>query len=194
MTNPNNYRILTLLFFSSVFCIKQSIAQTQYRQSGDSYITISGTSTLNAWTMTSEGGEFLANFDLNTDGTPQKLNSLSVSIPSKSLKSGHGAMDKNAYSALDADVHKTIDFRLSSATIKSQTIYCVGNLTVAGVTKLISVEVSCQKLPKQLLLFTGSKEFKMSEFNVEAPEFMFGTVKTADEITISFNITLIPKK
>jgi hypothetical protein len=31
---------------------------------------------------------------------------------------------------------------------------------------------------------------KMSDFQVEAPSFMFGSVKTGDEITISFNIDL----
>jgi hypothetical protein len=35
---------------------------------------------------------------------------------------------------------------------------------------------------------------KMSDFQVEAPSFMFGSVKTGDEITISFNIDLTAVK
>jgi hypothetical protein len=31
---------------------------------------------------------------------------------------------------------------------------------------------------------------KMSEYNVEPPSFMFGAMKTGDEITVKFNVTL----
>ncbi len=36
------------------------------------------------------------------------------------------------------------------------------------------------------------KKLKMSDFGVEPPNAMLGTLKTDDEISISFKITLIP--
>jgi hypothetical protein len=36
----------------------------------------------------------------------------------------------------------------------------------------------------------GSKKIKMTDFNVEPPSFMFGSVKTGDEITVTFDVTL----
>jgi hypothetical protein len=35
--------------------------------------------------------------------------------------------------------------------------------------------------------FTGKKTIKMTEFEVEPPTALLGTIKTGDEVTISFN-------
>jgi hypothetical protein len=42
--------------------------------------------------------------------------------------------------------------------------------------------------------FKGSKPIKMSEYNVEPPSFMFGSVKTGNDITITIDVTLTPDK
>ena len=41
-----------------------------------------------------------------------------------------------------------------------------------------------------ILHCTGSKTFKMSEYQVEPPTFMFGNGKDGDEITVTFNVDL----
>jgi len=169
-------------------------AQTLFKQTGESYLSISGTSTLHEWTMTSEEGKCQANFELNADGTPAKLNSLTVSVRSESLKSGHPAMDKNTYSSLNTDDFKTIKFELASATIVGAKIQCVGNLNVAGVTKPISFDAMIKVMPNRTLLCSGTKKLKMSDYGIEPPSFMFGTVTTGDEITISFNINMSSAK
>ncbi|MEQ8364166.1 MAG: YceI family protein [Cyclobacteriaceae bacterium] len=191
MMNQNRFieHFFLFLFILSFSC---SFAQTQYRQSDDSYLSISGSSTLNAWTMNSDEGNYKVELETTDEGLPIKLNSLSLNVPCESLKSGHSAMDKNAYSALDADSHKSIIFILTSSKLHSRKIDCTGNLSVAGKTKLISVETEYLPLENQALLFTGKKKLKMSDFDIEPPSFMFGTVSTADEITVSFYIKLIP--
>lgn len=181
---------LILGFIALSFTLR---AQTNFKQADGSYITIAGTSTLHEWTMTSLQPGVQASFQMDEKGVPSQLKSLSVSVPSESLKSAHKAMDKNAYSALKADKFKAIGFTLTSATTNSNVFQCNGSLTIAGVTKPISLDATCQ--PKERTLrCTGSKKMKMSDFQVEAPSFMFGTVKTGDEITISFNIDLTAVK
>lgn len=193
MTNPNRF-IRYTLFIALILSFSCSVAQTHYRQSDDSYLSISGTSTLNPWTMNSDEGKYRVEFELSDEGLPVKLNSLSLSLPCESLKSGHSAMDKNAYSALNADSYKLITFILTSSKISSGKIECTGNLTVAGSTKSISIETTYRPLESQALLFTGKKKLKMSDFGIEPPSFMFGTVSTGDEITVSFNVKLIPAR
>ncbi len=144
--------------------------------------------------MNTDEGKFRVEFKISDEGLPIELNSLSLSVPCESLKSGHSAMDKNAYSALDADSHKSIIFTLTSSKISSGKIECTGNLTVAGNTKSISIEAAYHPLENQALLFTGKKKLKMSDFGIEPPSFMFGTVSTGDEITVSFNVKLIPAR
>lgn len=164
-------------------------AQTNFKQADGSYITIAGTSTLHEWTMTSLQAGVQASFQMDEKGTPTQLKSLSVSVPSESLKSAHKAMDKNAYSALKVEKHKNIGFTLSSASSQNDLFRCVGNLSISGVTKPITIDATC-KQKEASIRCTGSKAIKMSDFQVEAPSFMFGSVKTGDEITISFNIDL----
>lgn len=183
---------ITWLFISALAL--QSGAQTPYKQTADSYITVAGTSTLHAWTMTSKDTQFQAAFENGPDGAPTQLKSLTLTVPSQSLKSEHSAMDKNAYSSLKTDKFKSITFSLTTASIDKNIIKCAGNLTIAGVTKLINVDANCQTKPDMSMRCTGTKTFKMSEYQIDPPSFMFGTVKTGDEITISFNAELAPVK
>jgi polyisoprenoid-binding protein YceI len=80
------------------------------------------------------------------------------------------------------------------SVIVDEKIRCTGKLTVAGVTKQIELDASYKMLPNGSLLVSGKKKLLMSDYNIEAPTFMFGTVTTGDEITVSFNVDLIPVK
>jgi len=183
---------ILILFMAGI----PSKGQTIFKQVGESYMTIAGTSTLHDWTMTSLEPQLQATFETTSEGTIKKLNSLSLDVMSESLKSPHKAMDKNAYASLKTDKHKTISFMLTSATINKNQIQCVGNLSIAGVTKQIGIDAVCQTLPDgtMSLQCTGSKAIKMSDYQVVAPSFMFGTVKTGDDIKISFNVIMAPDK
>jgi hypothetical protein len=171
------------------------LSQAQnYRISGKPVIAIAGTSTLHDWTMTSDQANLQATFEVDASGAPTKLSSLTVNIPAESLKSGKGAMDKNAYTALKTDKNKQITYQLTSAVINGKTISNTGSLTIAGTTKSTPVEVTYEVLGDGSLKFKGSKKFVMSEYNVEPPSFMFGSVKTGDEITLTFEIIMAPTK
>lgn len=167
-------------------------AQTLYEQTGDSYITVSGTSTLHEWTMTTKEGKYQANFEVSETGVPAKLNSLSFKVRSESLKSGQTAMDKNAYSTLNTDVHRNITFSLVSATIVNSKIQCDGNLTIAGITKRITIDFVYKLMPDKSLQCRGTKRINLSDYEIEAPSFMFGTVRTGNEIVVSLNVNLTP--
>lgn len=171
-----------------------ALAQTQFKQqAGTGVFTVFGTSTLHEWEMVSKEGAYQATFKLNTDGTPAQLSALTVSIPAESLKSGKGAMDKNAYTSLKTDQFKSIAFTLTTAKVEGEKIKCTGNLTVAGTTKPMDLEATC-KLAGGLVVCKGTKSFKMTEFKVEPPTFMFGSIKTGDEIKVAFEVSLAAAK
>jgi polyisoprenoid-binding protein YceI len=144
--------------------------------------------------MTSNEASYDVAFETNSSGDPVRLSSLIVSLPAESLKSEKTAMDKNAYKALKTDAHKQIAFQLVSSKLDGKTIHCSGKLKVAGTTKQIDVEVTYSVLPGGALKCKGSKKIVMTDYGVEPPSFMFGTVTTGDEITVSFDVTLIPAK
>lgn len=168
--------------------------QDRYAQSGTSAISIQGTSTLHDWTMTSKEAVYDAVFETNSLGDPVRLTTLVVSLPAESLKSGKAAMDKNAYNALRTDVHKQIAFQLVSSKMEGKNIQCTGKLKIAGTTKQVDVDVIYTILPGGILQCKGSKKIVMTDYGVEPPSFMFGSVTTGDEITVSFDVTLAPRK
>ncbi len=178
-----------ILTMAAVFVVLGASGQANYRQSGTTNVTIAGTSTMHDWTMTSTGANYNATFEVNADGTPSKLTMVTFTLPAESLKSHEKAMDKNAYKSLNTDKYKDITFQLTSSKITGKTITCNGNLTISGTTKPLEVDVTYEA-KNVTLVFKGSKKIKMTDFKVEPPSFMFGTIKTGDEITISFDVTL----
>jgi polyisoprenoid-binding protein YceI len=168
--------------------------QDRYVQSGTSTISIAGTSTLHEWTMTSKEVSYDAMFETNSQGDPVRISSLLVSLPAESLKSEKTAMDKNAYKALKTDAHKQIAFQLVSSKLDGKTIHCSGKLKIAGATKPVDMEVVYTLLPGGALKCKGSKKLVMTDYGVEPPSFMFGSVTTGDEITVTFEVTLAPVK
>ncbi len=182
-----------LLTFAFVLLSLNSYGQSHYLSTGPSHISISGTSTMHDWTMKSDKATYDAVIETSPQGDPVQLISLSLSVPAASLKSGKGGMDKNAYSALKTDKYKQITFQLTSGKIDGKTIKCHGNLTIAGTTKQIDIETTYTISPNGSIQCKGSKKLTMTDYNVEPPSFMFGSVTTGNEITVSFDVSLAPK-
>lgn len=186
-------KLVSIFVLAITFSSLNVFAQGRYVQSNKSTISIDGTSTLHEWSMTSKEVLCDAAFESNTEGKPVRLTSLVVSLPAESLKSGKSAMDKNAYNALKTDVNKQIVFQLVSSEMDSKSIQCTGKLKIAGTTKQVDLDVTYVLLTDGSLQCKGSKKIVMTDYSVEPPSFMFGSVTTGDEITISFDVTLTPK-
>lgn len=139
---------------------------------------VSGTSTLHNWEMTSATGTFSGMVSGNSIQDVQYVMNV------KTLKSGKGAMDSNAYKALKADKHPNITFTASSVNIGKGTM--TGKLTVTDVTKTINVPVNITKNGNSYTVW-GTLTIKMTDYGVTPPSFMMNTVKTGNEITITVN-------
>ena len=185
---------LTLTIVLATILTAALHAQVKYHASY-SKVAIEGTSTLHDWDMASEK----ANCDIafSFDGVSiTGLSSLVFTVDAGSLKSHHSGLDKNAYKALNSDKYPEISFVSSYANIRpsgtnSYMISAKGKLIIAGVSKDIWIVGVTTVNPADMSVQTiGSAKIKMSEFNVEPPSFMFGAMKTGDEITVKFNVTL----
>ncbi len=169
-------------------------AQVKYHASNIK-VAVAGTSTLHDWDMSTEKAkcDITFNFDgINISG----LTSLNFDLPAETLKSHHSGMDKNAYKALNTDKYPDISFTSNYANIRpnganSYVISAKGNLTIAGVSKDVWLAGVTTVNPADMSVQTvGSVKIKMSEYKVEPPSFMFGAMKTGDEITVKFDLTL----
>ena len=169
-----------------------AIAQTNYRtQVVD--IKLNGTSNLHDWQMKAVSGTSAASFVV-TNGKVTSLSKMSFSLPAKNLKSGKSAMDKNTYKALNTDANPNISFVLTSATIVSTggnnyKINCQGKMSIAGKTNQTELVATGVYNPAdKSFTVTGVKKMKMTDYNVKPPTALLGTIKTGNDITISYNL------
>lgn len=183
-----SYLLLTLLLGPCSL-----YAQINYTINDLATVTIEGTSTMHDWEM--ETRKVTGNAGFVFDGNElTDIRSLNVIIPSESLKSGKGAMDKNAYKALKTDNHQEITFILGSVgkIAKSGGKFILtteGKLTIAGTTKNVQLTATVASKGNGDVQCTGNTVIKMTDYGVEPPSFMFGSVKTGDQIEVVFDVT-----
>lgn len=154
-------------------------------------IKLSGTSTLHDWDM---NGVFHIDGKFNLkEGTNKllSLSSLNFVLPVTNLKSEKKKLNETAYKALKAEEHKEIYFKLNSATVSEvqpnrYKVMALGNLTIAGVTKPITMEVLWIINADQTVTCAGVQKLKMTDYKVEPPSFL-GFMKTGDDIALDFS-------
>ena len=183
------------ILFLFVLSLQLVYGQNNFKISNSS-VSIKGTSNLHDWE--SQVTEVRANGSFTMDaGTLESINSLAVEMPVKSIKSTKGSiMDNKTYSALKANKHALITFKLDKATVtKKDNHYDVnasGYLSIAGSSNKISLYARGNTSSDGSVSFSGSKKLKMTDFGVDPPTALLGTMTTGDEVEIVFKITLKP--
>ena len=164
---------------------------------------IDGTSTVHDWTVESklisgtmelEGG-FPSDLSVETvpalSGNPK----VDVKVATRSLKSGKPTIDQVMLTAMNADDHPWITYKLTELT-PSKTerksgdalgYDAKGELTVSGVKKEIKMPVTIEPTEKGIKV-GGKIQIKMTDYGIEppAPKIALGLIKTGDEVTLTF--------
>lgn len=169
--------------------------------SAGSKLWIEGTSNLHGWSC--KANQLDATVELEADAAmnlsaaaPKALKRVTVRVPVKSLKCGHGAMDDNLYKALNADDASNISYILGSfepsggAAKDSFTLNTVGTLEVAGRENKVSMAVEATRLADGTVKAVGSVPIKMTDYGIKPPTALFGRLKTGDEVTVKFELVV----
>jgi polyisoprenoid-binding protein YceI len=190
----SNLKILAILAIALLTLTNSAFAQATYKANAKSVMTLSGTSTLHDWTMNAKGFTTTAAITLGADNQISAINGLTLVLPVTNLKGEKESMNENAWEALNYDDHKNITFKLTSATTTPSggkyNIAAIGNLTISGVTKPVSMNVVAQVNSDGSITCTGSLPIKLSTFNIERPSFMFGTMSVGDALSLSYTLVL----
>jgi polyisoprenoid-binding protein YceI len=177
-----------------VLSLTIAIGQLKFGASNAS-VTIKGTSTLHEWEMASQQGKCDATLTMNGEKL-SGISSLSFVLPAESLKSGTSGLDKNGYKALDTKKNPSISFWMTSGTVTATdaTTYQFkgqGNLTIAGTTRLTDLTATLKyNAADKSFTCSGAKAIKMTDWKITPPTVLFGTIKTGDPITISYNLKI----
>ena len=153
-----------------------------------SSMTILGTTNVHNFEskVTQISGELVMN-------SAKKVESLSLLIPVKSIKSKEKLMDTKTYEAFVADKNPNISFKLTEATSLKVTgkdidVTITGNLTMAGTTRKISFKTIGKNTATGVYQFKGSVPLKMTDFKMKPPTAMMGMMKVGDAITLKFDV------
>jgi len=158
------------------------IAQKMESKLSESKMSIAGTSTLHDWESVVE------DFKATCTTKDGDIVAASFEAEVESIKSGTRAMDQNTYKAMKSDQFPTISFTSTSVKSEENHLDVSGKLTIAGKTKTIQMKLNREKWSEESLTVIGSYTLKMSEYGIDPPRAMLGTIRTGDEVTISFNI------
>lgn len=176
---------ILLLFFIATSTF--GFAQKTLTLDAKPQLKISGTSSLHDWDMVSDKatGKLVATVEGNKLAA---ITSLVVEMPAESIKSGKGGMDKNAYKALKTNQFKTVKFDLKSSTKNADgTWNFTGTFAIAGATKSVTLKIKETTTGGQSV-FEGSYSFKLTDYKITPPTALMGTVKTGDDVKISFTL------
>jgi len=183
---PQNFK---LGLFITILSIVQLQAQSLKIDPKTFNMTINGTTNVHDFQskVTQVNGEIVLT------GTKQ-VQSLLISIPVKSIKSGEKLMDTKTYEAFNIEKYPNITFKLSevnSLQIGNEEINVAitGDLTMAGVTKKIALKSNGKITKSGLYQFKGSIGLKMTDFKMKPPTAMLGVMKVGDAITLKFDAT-----
>lgn len=124
----------------------------------------------------------------------KELQSLVVEIPVRSIKSGEKLMDSKTYDTFDADKNPNITFRLTEVNSlhvegNQVNVTLSGNLTMAGVTRKISLKSNGNSTKTGVFEFVGNVTLKMTDFKMSPPTAMMGLMKVGDGITLKYDVT-----
>lgn len=160
--------------------------------------SVSGTSSLHDWESKITTLDFKGYLTI-TDDRLSSVKDVTIKIPVKGIKSSEGkTMDRKTFEAFDGRHNPFIIYTLSKADVniaadRLVTIDASGKLTMAGTTKTISLTSKGSVLPNGDVQLTISKKLKMTDFNMVPPTAVLGTIRVGDEITVNFDIVLVPR-
>ena len=184
-----------------IFCILIALSAYTFLGNIDlkvdknSTMTIEGTSNIHDWVANVEDINGDVKFSFSDDGMIN-IEACKIKIDVKSIKSTKGnTMDKKIYKALKSESNPSISFSMNSLnSIRKNSngfeANVSGNLTVAGTTKTISIDILGTELITGGYEITGKKDLKMTSFNVEPPTALLGALTTGDDVTIEFRALL----
>jgi polyisoprenoid-binding protein YceI len=163
-------------------------------------LRMDGKSTLHDFTVATTSFTLLTTLDTPASEAgwtpvlqPGAVKTFELHIPVASLKSEKEGLNKNMYKALKSDKNPEIvlnveQYEVGTADPTGSTpLKVAGTLTVAGVTKPVALTLATRVTPDGLAV-DGHQDLLMTDFGIDPPKFMLGTLKTDNKVVITFSL------
>lgn len=125
--------------------------------------------------------------------TAETFKNLTLTIPVEEIESESGGLTKNIHKYLKGDDHPNITFELLEVTHMTEQdgsliITANGVVNAAGKDSPTEMTVTAN-VQNGSIQFTGEQQLLMTSFDIDPPTAVFGTIRSKDELVVSFNVT-----
>lgn len=157
----------------------------------ESKVWVEGTSTIHEWTCDVQ--KVTGSVVSETTGVVS-VTGVNVQIPVEEIACKNGTMDKKTYEALKGKAHPVIEYKLDVSEVLPGSdenhfeLRTKGHLEIAGVARPIEMTVSGQRLGDGRFKFSGETPLLMSDYDIDPPKAMLGTLKTGDRVVVHFEV------
>jgi len=183
--------LISLLLVATVAVATERV---RFAPVSNSTVKITGTSTLHEWTINGAidvAPEIAADPADAASWRSEKPALVSVKIPVTDIKSEHSRMTNIMLDALKAKSFPEIRYELLEAepAVSTQDAFTVktkGKLTIAGVTRDLQMNVTAIRAGSKQFVLIGDAPIKMTDYGITPPVAMLGTLKTGNQVNVSF--------
>ena len=188
-----NLKLTAVIILSVFLQIPYSLSQTlNYTSTDDAYVVVKGRATGHSWELRSETMMSEVIFNTGNGETIEYLEAVMFTLEKTTLESDRSRMARDAHEEMDADNHPQITFRSDgNGDIEMNgdeyRITATGDLTISGTTRQVSVEATCIKTGDEMVC-TGTRDLKMTDYEIDPPTVMLGAIRTRDDVTVEFRI------
>lgn len=195
---PTRVPILTALL--ALVASGAAGAQGTFTVRPESRVILLGRSNINSWSCATSTFDATIAVDSSArhDTDPalaRRTIRLTVRVPVRSLNCGRKRMNEDMYRALKADEFPDINYVLDTYVVDSAraasdsvTVRSVGELTVAGTTKMIEFRVRAARDTGGGLRGQAIGHLLMTGFGIKPPTALLGTIRVKNGLTVRVEI------
>jgi hypothetical protein len=169
-----------------------------------SELTIEGTSSLHAFHCKTNKINAYVDVDpgyvKDLTRIARPIVSVKIVIAVRTLTCGNAQMDKNMYGTLKVDENPVIKYTLAgydildgSASPTAFVAKTTGTLTVSGKDKVIDMKINAERLSDGKATAQAEQAILMTDFGINPPSFMLGTLRVGNEVKVKFNLKAGPE-
>jgi len=164
---------------------------------------VEGGSTVHDWSCPIEelGGTLRATTSDSETAAPMSgVSDAQVQVPVDAIQCDNGTMNEKLREALQVNAYPEVYFSLSEAQVSPLpdsgdtwfSVDAAGELILAGERRQIDLPVQGRRLDDGALRLTGSHTIRLSDYDVDRPSAVLGTIKVSKKVTVHFDLMATP--
>lgn len=196
------FHLLLASFLTLAFSDDSSNFEDWKVNEKESNFSLEGSSNLHDWSCNVPEFDGSVSMDPEAmakwpDENPLFVRGATISIPVKAIACGKDGMNQKLQEAMKAEEHPQIRYQFQKmkliqnpSSLEKVPFIATGELTIAGKTRSVQVPVVGRRLQEDRFSFSGSHRIDMTEYDVEPPKAMLGSLKTDEEVKVSYTVVV----